>query len=113
MGVSGALLKWFRSYLSNLSQSVVLNGHSSPLPVIYGVPQGSILGPLLFTVYINSLADLDLSPGSSIILYADDILLYRTVSSDNDSALLQHDADTISSWIHASGLAINPPSELS
>ena len=109
VGDSGALLKWFRSYLSNRSQTVVLNGQSSfPLPLKSSVPQGSILGPLLFIVYINLLADLDLSPGSSIILYADDILLYRTVSSDNDSALLQHDADTISSWIHASGLAINP-----
>lgn len=77
-------------------------------PVTSGVPQGSILDPLLFIVYINSSANLDLSPGSSIILYADDILLYRTISSSNDNAFMQQDVDFISSWIHSSGLAINP-----
>ena len=77
--------------------------------IIWCSPGLHTRSPIVYSVYIiNSLADLDLSPGSSIILYADDILLYRTVSSDNDSALLQHDADAISSWIHASGLAINP-----
>ena len=108
-GVIGPLLQWFQSYLTNRCQRVVLNGHSSsPLPVKSGVPQGSILGLLLFVVYINSLANLDLSPRSSIILYADDILIYRSISSSNDCALLQHDVDTISLWTASSGLAINP-----
>ena len=101
-----SLLQWFRSYLIGRSQRVVLSGHSSTQsPVKSGVPQGSILGPLLFIIYINSLADLDLSPGSSIILYTDDILLYRTISS---CVLMQRDVDIVSSWIHSSRLAINP-----
>ena len=109
VGVSGPLLQWFKSYLSNRTQTVVLSGHSSSsIPVKSGVPQGSILGPLLFIIYANSLAQLNLSPESSIILYADDILLYRAVSSSHDGVLLQQDVDAISAWIKASGLAINP-----
>ena len=109
VGVTGPLLKWFESYLSDHSQRVVLSGHtSSPAPVKSGVPQGSILGPLLFLVYVNSLASLKLSPGTSIILYADDILLYRSISSSSDNPTLQHDVDLVSSWIKSSGLAINP-----
>ena len=108
-GISGPLLQWFTSYLSGCSQRVVLNGHS-PMesPVTSGVPQGSILGPLLFIIYINYLANLDLSLGSSIILYADDVLLYRIISSSDDNAFMQQDVDSVSSWIHSSGLAINP-----
>ena len=68
---------------------------------------GSILGPLLFIIYINTLAELHLSPGSSLILYADDILLYRAVGNRYDNILLQQDVDLISAWIESSGLAIN------
>ena len=108
IGVTGPLLQWFESYLTNRSQSVVLSGHSSSLaPVRSGVPQGSILGPLLFIVYVNSLASLNLSSGSCIILYADDILLYRALTSSCDSTLFQQDVDLVSSWIESSGLAIN------
>ena len=109
VGVTGPLLKWFESHLSDRSQRVVLSGHtSSPAPVKSGVPQGSILGPLLFIVYVNSLASLKLSSGTSIILYADDILLYRSISSSSDNSTLQHDIDLLSSWIKSSSLAINP-----
>ena len=83
-----------------------MSGHTSPAPVKSGVPQGSILGPL-FIVYVNSLASLNLSPGTSIILYTDDIL-YRLISLSSDNSTLQHDVDLVSSWIESSGLAINP-----
>jgi hypothetical protein len=93
VGVTGTLLKWFESYLTDRSQRVVLSGHSSsPAPVKSGVPQGSILGPLLFIVYVNSLVSLKLSPGTSIISYADDIL-YRSLSTTSDNTTLQHDVE--------------------
>ena len=76
-GVSGPLLKWFKSYLTNRTQKSVLNGFSpTSLPARSGVPRVPILGPLLFIIYTNFLADLHFSPGSSVFLYTDDILLY-------------------------------------
>ena len=108
VGVTGPLHLWFQSYLSNRSQKVVLSGHSStPLPVKSGVPQGSILGPLLFIIYINSLADLHFSPGTLLVLYADDILLYRPLGKIYHTSVFQHDVDLVSDWIASSGLTIN------
>ena len=85
--------------------SVVLNGASSlPLPVLSAVPQGSVLSPLLFLLYINDICDTGISNGSKLVLYADDILLYRAVDSPDDYALLQHDVNGVppnySSLIH-------------
>ena len=109
VGVSGPLLDWFKSYLFQRSQRVILNGHSSTsLPVTSGVPQGSILGPLLFILYINSLAELHLSPGTTMILYADDILLYHPLCKQYCTFTFQQDIDLLSNWILSSGLAINP-----
>ena len=73
-GIHGRLLDWFQNYLSNRLQKVVLDGHeSSTAHVTSGVPQGSILGPLLFTISMDPLTSLSLSKDSKIILYADDI----------------------------------------
>ena len=63
-----------------------------------GVPQGSLLGPLLFIIYVNEVADLPLSPGSKIVMYADDILLYRPISSAADFACLQEDTASLANW---------------
>lgn len=74
IGLSGPLLAWFRSYLLNRSQKVVIDGCSSAVhAVTSGVRQGSILGPLLFSIYLNPLTNIPLSHGSTLILYADDI----------------------------------------
>jgi len=74
---------WFCFYLTNRSQRVVINGHYSEwLPVLSGVPQGLILGPLLFILYINDLYSLVKS--SSLKIYADDVALYAAVSSYQD-----------------------------
>ena len=80
-----SLINWIHSYLINCSQSVILNSHCSP-PVLVssGVPQGSILDPLLFLIYVNEALELILFPQSNIILYADDIFVFKPLSSPSD-----------------------------
>ena len=87
------LLNWFRDYLSRRTQRVVIEGvPSSWSPVVSGVSQGSLLGPLLFVVFINDLPKA-VSDGSSGIS-ADDTKLYRTVRSTTDSERLQESLST-------------------
>ena len=96
IGVDGNVLKWIRGWLHDREQRVVVNGRSSTWQkVTSGVPQGSVLGPLLFLTYIN---DLDDSVQSSVKKFADDTKLYREVVSDDDVASVQRDLDTISKW---------------
>ena len=71
-GINGHLLSWFSDYLNNRKQRVVLNGYSSKYLKVYsGVPQGSILGPLLFNLYINDITD-NLPGANNLYMYADD-----------------------------------------
>ncbi|BHF57687.1 hypothetical protein SprV_0100063100 [Sparganum proliferum] len=83
IGIRGRLLTWITDFLTGRSQTVCIEASTStPTPVLSGVPQGSILGPLLFLVYINDCVD-DL--GCSAILFADDVKLWRPIRSDADS----------------------------
>ena len=75
--------------------------------LISGVPLGSVLGPLLFLMYINDINDLSLSAGSKLVMYADDILLYRAISSEDDSTLLQQDVDALGVWNLLNHLSFN------
>ena len=78
-GVNGDLLRWIKDYLTDHSQCVQLEGISSKSHhVLSGVPQGLVLGPLLFLIYIN---DVTKSITSTIRLYADDVLIYRVISN--------------------------------
>ena len=96
-GVSGNLLKLFESYLRDRQQRVVINGSfSNFLPIESGVPQGSVLGPLLFLVYIN---DLERNIKSNIKFFADDTMLFSLVKDPVTSAVtLNHDLDLIALW---------------
>ena len=97
VGVVGSLWRWLREYLSNRCQRVCINNSdSSTRPVISSVPQGSLLGPLLFLVYIN-----DLPPSlkhSESLLFADDTKCLRPICSPHDCIQLQSDLDALSSW---------------
>ena len=102
------LLQWFESYLLGRSQRVVLNGCSSTsINVRSGVPQGSILGPLLFIIYIDQLSSLPLASKTTLQLYADDILLYSTFKPGDDLTDLQSDINTISLTVRHLGLNLN------
>jgi len=106
VGVTGSLFGWFRNH--NRFQRVVLDGHFSEVHLVSsGVPQGSILGPLLFSIYVNPLTSIPLSQGSSLILYADNIVLYRPILSPCDIDTLQEDTDKIADWIRSTGLCLN------
>lgn len=96
-GITGNLWMWFRSYLSERMQCVTVNSHPSKfLPVLSGVPQGSILGPLLFLIYMNDLTDSIKS--SSPLMFADDTKFLRSVHSSTDTIDLQSDLDAVGAW---------------
>ena len=112
-GLSNTAHFWFRSYLSARSFTVsILDSSSSPFRLLYGVPQGSVLGPLLFTLYTTPLSYLIASNLSiSHHLYADDTQLFTSFSaSDSSSGLsaLESTISSVSSWMSSNFLALNP-----
>ena len=107
-GLTEHIISWILNYLTCREQRVVVNGKSSQyVPVISGVPQGSVLGPLLFLVYIDGLAQLPLSSGAQMVLYADDLLLFRTVSGKEDYLHLQNDISIVENWVAHNHLTLN------
>ena len=96
-GVTGKTLGWISSFLTDREQTVVLEGMSSDSkPVTSGVPQGTVLGPLLFLIYINDLPNCVNS--STIRLFADDCLIYKEIHSQHDTEDLQADLDALQTW---------------
>ena len=105
-GVKGNTLNWIRAFLVGRTQAVVLEGESSmEVPVTSGVPQGSVLGPLLFLLYINYLPQ---NIQSQVRLFADDTAVYLTVDSSEDRDTLQADLDTLQEWERAWDMEFNP-----
>ena len=107
LGISGSLLLWFTDYLANRKQKVVMPGVSSSWSSIEaGVPQGSMLGPLLFLLYINDIVE---NINSSIRLFADDTTLYIKVDNPGQAAYqLNSDLDKIHQWANQWLVTFNP-----
>ncbi|BHF83480.1 hypothetical protein SprV_0902662300 [Sparganum proliferum] len=96
IGIRGRLLTWITDFLTGRSQTACVEAsRSSPTPVLSGAPQGSVLGPLLFLVYINNCID-DL--GCSATMFADDVKLWRAIRSDADRYALQDNLNRLNSW---------------
>jgi hypothetical protein len=105
-GVVGCVHSWINDFLSGRSQSVVVDGSSSSWESVRsGVPQGTVLGPILFLAHIN---DLPSVITSEVRLFADDCLVYRNITSDQDQQQLQHDLDALSTWSRTWGMKYNP-----
>ena len=95
-GISDEIQKWIKAFLSDREQVVRVNGETSrSASVLSGVPQGSVLGPLLFLIFINDFPDHVNSP---VDLFADDTKIARHVCSAVDAQQLQNDLNALSSW---------------
>lgn len=106
IGFYGTFLDWLRSYLSDRKYTVVMeNFMSCTYTATSGVPQGSILGPLLFLIFINDIGNY--CSGSQFLLYADDLKIFKEISSDNDACILQLCINKISSWCNINNLPLN------
>ena len=107
MKIQGDALDIFRDYLSNRHHSTIVNGNESPPhPLYYGVPQGSILGPILFTLYINDICNVPLH--SDICLFADDTALLCSGPDITSTAKnVQEDLNIIADWTRKNTLTIN------
>jgi hypothetical protein len=111
LGISGNSLKWFKSYLTQRFQSISINStHSDLLELIFGVPQGSVLGPLLFTIYTLPLGDILRKYNMGFHLYADDTQIYLSCEVNNlDKATSKIEAciREVKSWMSANFLRLN------
>ena len=104
-GIDGEILKWIQEFLQGRTQEVMVNGCRSKADnVISGVPQGTVLGPILFVIYINDLLDNIKSNG---LMFADDTKLFRLVSSYDDADALQADISQLEQWADTWQLRFN------
>ena len=95
-GIKGKTNRWIQNFLAERKQVVVVEGEKSDsINVESGVPQGSVLEPSLFLFYINDMPE---GTHSSVRLFADDTIVYLTITSDTDADYLQEDLDKLAEW---------------
>ena len=95
-GIEGKVLCWIADFLSDRKMRIMVRGeYSEWVDVISGVPQGSVLGPILFLIYVNDIPE---TVNCSIKMFADDTKLFRTVKTIDDCNILQNDLNTLSQW---------------
>ena len=105
-GVHDKIVDWIQSFLSDREQVVVLNGvHSDITKVLSGVPQGSVLGPLLFILFINDLEQVVAS--SRVSFFADDTRVSKQISCYEDCVLLQDDLYQILDWSRRNNMKLH------
>ena len=104
-GIQGDLLRWIRSFLSSRKQRVILGGKlSNWQDVTSGIPQGSVLGPILFTIFINDMPDV---VESCMKLFADDAKIYKAIESFHDTSIIQNDINKLLNWSNIWQLPLN------
>ena len=104
-GVRGPLLHWISSWLSKRQQRVTVDGKTSgAIPVKSGVPQGTVLGPLMFLVYINVINE---GVTSSARLFADDCAIHKLIKTPQDAEQLQNDLQKIIKWTKTWQMKVN------
>ena len=107
LGIEGNISRWIKAFLSERTQRVCVDGHlSTKADVKSGVPQGTILGPLLFLCFINYLPSVG-HPDTQVRLFADDRLVYRGISSTEDQLKFQEDLHSLATWGLQWGMRFN------
>ena len=107
-GIRASTHLWINFFLTNRTQEVLVEGcKSGQVHVSSGVPQGTVLGPLLFLLYINDMPT-HISPGTSLKLFANDAMLYRKINNHTDQENLQHDLDRLIDWAQSWQMTFNP-----
>ena len=108
LGFRDPLLSWIEDYLTNRRHRVTIEGMAFQWkPVTSGVPQGSMIGPILFLIYVNDIGS-DISTDSLLHLFADDAKLCRAITTHIDCSILEVDISSVNTWCETWDMNVNP-----